>query len=80
MTYEPRLCPDCKKPTQPIRLIDATTQDSTSQGCGHVDFAYAAPDAEPSAFLGQVPSLGVVRGFICPECGRILLFGEPRRK
>ena len=81
MNPKVRNCPDCKTTMQPTRLIDATSmQGLHHKGVAHVDLAYAAPDAQPSAFLGEVPSLGVVRGFICPDCGRILLYGEPRRE
>ena len=75
-----RNCPDCKTTMQPIRLIDATEPGIRREGVRHVDLAYAAPDAQASFFLGKVPSLGVVGGFICPDCGRILLYGEPRRE
>jgi hypothetical protein len=44
----------------------------------HVTLSYASPDAKPSWFTGTVPREGVVRGWICPECGRILLYGEPK--
>jgi hypothetical protein len=60
---------------QPIKLIDAT--DRSSRGAiGHVGLAYAAADAQASFFLGKIPALGTVKGSICPECGRIVLYGE----
>ena len=63
---------------QPVRLIDATEPSMDHKGNRHVDLAYAAPDAKAASFFtGRVPSLGVVRGFICPNCGRMLLYGEP---
>jgi hypothetical protein len=77
MSKSPINCPDCHTPTEPIRLLDATALGGMSgQGIQHVDLAYAAPDARASFFLHQVPGLGIVRGFICPKCGRILLYGE----
>ena len=78
MTPELHNCPDCHTALQPIRLIDATDPGIFGDGIGHVDLAYAAPDAPASLFLSKVPRLGVVRGLICPDCGRILLFGAPR--
>ena len=64
---------------QPIKLMDATDRNLVfSGGIGHVELAYAAPDAKASFFSGVVPMLGTVRGMICPECGRIVLRGEVR--
>jgi hypothetical protein len=62
---------------QPIKLIDATSRN-LSGGVGHVDVAYSAPDAKASFFSGRIPMLGTVKGMICPECGRIVLYGEPQ--
>jgi hypothetical protein len=76
---KPITCPDCKTPTKPIRLLDATNPGPTSDGIQQIDLAYAAPDAQGSFFLRRVPSLGLVRGVICPKCGRILLYGEPHQ-
>jgi hypothetical protein len=44
----------------------------------HISLSYAAPDAKPGWFSGAIPREGIVRGFICPECGRILLYGEAK--
>ena len=78
MNNSPKTCPDCGTPTEAIKLLDATAGgDWGVRGMQHVDLAYAAPDARKSFFFGQIPSLGVVRGVICPKCGRILLYGEP---
>lgn len=45
-----------------------------------MDLVYAAPDARASFFTGRIPSLGAVRGVICPKCGRILLYGEAHER
>jgi hypothetical protein len=64
---------------QPIKLIDATHPGAFGTGGSrHVELEYSAPDAKASFFLRQIPSLGTVRGMICPECGRIILRGVPR--
>jgi hypothetical protein len=60
---------------QPIKLIDATERGWRT-GQQHVELAYAAPDAVASTFLGKIPRLGTVKGMICPECGRIVLYGK----
>ena len=69
-------CPDCESPLQPIKLIDATQKMGDQEGRQHVELSYAALDATPSFFTGKVSRLGVVRGCICPSCGRILLYGK----
>jgi hypothetical protein len=75
---EPRsACPDCSGELRPIKLIDATEPMWHSEGGRHVELRYAAEDAEPSLFMGTIQALGVVRGSICPSCGRILLHGRP---
>jgi hypothetical protein len=71
-------CPDCKSTMQPIKLIDATDGPGWDQeGVQHIELAYAAPDAARSFFLGKIQRLGAVKGLICPECGRIILYGVP---
>src|SRR5262245_30972821 len=72
-------CPDCETALEPIKLIDATHLGMKSEGIGHVDVAYEAPEAKPSSFLAKIQQQGTVRGFICPTCGRILLYGVPKR-
>ena len=63
---------------QPVKLIDATYGPGhDKEGVQHIELAYAAPDAARSFFIGKVQRLGVVKGLICPECGRIVLYGEP---
>jgi hypothetical protein len=54
----------------PIKIIDSTTKN-LSQGGQHVELEYAAQDAEPSVFLGQIPGLGVLRGLIVPSVARL---------
>jgi len=70
-------CLDCKTPMRPINLIDATQGPGLRQeGLQHIELSYAAPEADRSFFLGKIERLGVVKGLICPDCGRILLYGE----
>jgi hypothetical protein len=63
---------------QPIKLIDATDRNIVSDGVGHVELAYSAPDAKARLFSRRIPTLGTVKGMICPVCGRIILHGEPQ--
>jgi uncharacterized OB-fold protein len=62
---------------QPIKLIDATQGPGRDQGgLQHIELSYAAPEAARSFFLGKIQRLGVVKGLICPDCGRIVLYGQ----
>ena len=62
-----------------IKLIDATAGPGRDQeGVQHVDLAYAAPDEKRSFFSKKIAQQGKVRGMICSECGRIILYGEPK--
>lgn len=70
-------CPDCKSAMQPIKIIDATDGSWDGKGTSHVPLAYAAPDARRSFFsLGKIPAMGFLTGFICPACGRVILYGQ----
>jgi hypothetical protein len=69
-------CADCKSPLQPVKMIDATSKMGDSEGKQHVELSYAAADAVPSLFSGKVSRLGTVKGYICPSCGRISLYGR----
>lgn len=70
-------CTDCKVQLQTIRLVDATEMGMGGVGKKHVDLAYAAPEAQVSFFTHSIPPRGFVWGKICPQCGQILLYGEP---
>ena len=76
MKSEKKVCPDCQHDLQPIKMLDATSPGYKHEGVMHTELAYAAPDAAASFFLHAVPKAGVVKAWICPECGRILLYGQ----
>ena len=79
MPDEKSNCPDCNSAMQGIKLIDATHRAvgfGDEEGMQHVELGYAAADATASFFHGKIPRLGAVRGMICPECGRIVLYGH----
>ena len=66
-----RTCPDCHRALHPINLIEnAQSGDQSLQ--------YAAVDAQRHWFSGQIPKAGLVSGFMCEGCGRILLYGHPK--
>ena len=72
---QPNLCPDCAVELQAIRLLDATTLGFSGNGSGQVPLSYAAVDSE-SGFFGSISPLGNIDARICPECGRIQLYGH----
>lgn len=70
-------CRDCGSAMQPIKLIDATDGPGwDKEGVQHVELGYASPDANRSFFMGKIERIGSVKGRICPDCGRMLLYGE----
>lgn len=69
-------CPDCQTELQPIKLLDATDTGMGGHGISHTEVSYAAPDSAASLFTRTVPRLGTVQARICPQCGRILLYGR----
>ena len=70
-------CPDCKSTLKSIQLIDAI-EHLFGEGKKHVDLAYAAPRQSKSFLQGKIKRKGIVKGKICPNCGRIVLYGEPK--
>ena len=75
MSEHEQHCPDCKSAMQPIKIIDATDGSWDGKGTTHVPLAYAAPDARRS-FFSKIPAMGFLTGFICPACGRVILYGQ----
>ena len=70
-------CPECKLPLERIQVMDATLpQDGV--GARHVTLSFAATDAQPKGVLRGINPSGVIFGMMCPECGRVLLYGERR--
>jgi uncharacterized OB-fold protein len=74
-----RDCPDCGQKMFPIKLIDATGSGVSGEGISHVDFCWAAEDADASFLTRTVAKSGTVRATLCGECGRIVLYTEPPR-
>jgi hypothetical protein len=71
-----RACPDCKSQMFPVKLIDATGSGISGEGISHVEFCYAAEDADASFLTRTVAKAGVVRAALCGECGRIVLYSD----
>jgi len=68
-----RLCPDCGAASHPIRLNVPSP--------GHVSgtLNYSLPDARPNFWTSQYPTQGSVDAYLCEQCGRIALYGVPKR-
>lgn len=69
-----RTCPDCKLSLKRIELVDHQGGSSP-----HVGLAYVF-DEKPrlSAFRGELTNrAGVVHGYLCPQCQRVLLYATP---
>ena len=77
MSTLPTACPDCEGGLEGIQFLDATETTLLMEGIRHVQLAYAIPEASGSVLLGKVPREGVVKGLMCIECGRILVYGVP---
>ncbi|MEP6671936.1 MAG: hypothetical protein ABJF10_22430 [Chthoniobacter sp.] len=69
-------CPDCRVELQAIKLVAPTSLGFRGEPAAHRELEYAALEATSTGrFLGRIPSLGFVCGFICPDCGRINFYG-----
>ena len=66
-----QICPDCEAAMSEIRLIDK------AHGNAHRDVEYALADSKRGFWLGRFPIEGRITGFMCGECGRIVLYGKP---
>ncbi|MCA8996935.1 MAG: hypothetical protein KDA80_08115 [Planctomycetaceae bacterium] len=65
-----RKCSDCDGELREVRMID------TGHGDVHHPMKYAAADAK-QRWTGYYPVEGIVKGFMCQECGLIRIYGIP---
>jgi hypothetical protein len=75
MSENTKTCPDCRCALELVKLLDATTVLRVAPA-GFVEVRYTTPDAT-EGLLRRMPISGLVKGWICPQCNRILLYGEP---
>ena len=68
----PKTCPDCNRPMTGIRLIDKAYSPA------HTTLDYTMADAERGMWFGRFPIEGRIEGFMCDECGRVLLYAKPK--
>lgn len=71
MAEPERRCPDCDCPLEPIAMLDQFY--FMSYGELRYSFTAGARRAFPR-------TSGTAKGWICPECQRILLYGEPKQR
>jgi hypothetical protein len=72
-TAHDRKCPDCGGKVEAIKLIDKSHMGV------HTQMEYTVPEARRGFWMGTFPVEGKVDAFMCEQCGRIQLFGQPRR-
>ena len=65
-----RRCPDCLVELEPIALLDIAAHGQVT------GISYTATDAKRSVWTGLYPVKGTVNGFMCLECGRVLLYAQ----
>lgn len=69
-----RSCPDCNGRLVRIRLIDR------GEGYAHWEAGYAAAEAKRKLFgLGGYPLQGKLIGYLCGQCGRVLIYAEAKK-
>ena len=66
-------CPDCGQSSKRIQMIDKVQM-------GHSFPEYAVGEVERSIWTAKFPIEGRVASYMCDQCGRITLYGEPKSK
>ena len=67
-----RTCVECQGAMSPVVLMDKTvTLHKHSQ-----ELEYRQPNDSRSFWTGKYPTAGLVRAFMCGDCGRIALYGS----
>ena len=71
MNPRDKRCPDCGHTLQRIQMIDKVQT-------GHSYPEYAVGEAERSFWTAKFPVEGRIASYMCGQCGRIMLYGEPK--
>jgi len=74
-TVETKKCQDCDGELKAIKLIDQGLRLGTGKLEG--DLEYSGTEAKRS-WTGKLPLEGKITAFMCQDCGRVILFGEPK--
>jgi hypothetical protein len=68
---EARTCLGCDGELRPITIMDM----------GHRGYVgalmYRSANDKPSFWTGRYPTAGPVQAYLCQDCGRIAMFGQP---
>ena len=67
---EQKQCSDCGQSLNRIQMIDKIQTD-------HTHLEYAAGEAKAN-WMGKFPIEGRIASYMCGQCGRITLYGEPK--
>lgn len=67
------VCPECEGPMEAIRLVDKGHN-------GHEPVEFADIESQRSGWTWKFPTIGEVHAWMCVDCGRIVLYGEKRKK
>jgi len=65
-----RQCPDCAVPLERIKLLDRNYR-SVEDG-----LVYTTYSAKRRFWDGNYPEAYQIQAFICPQCARLLFYGE----
>jgi hypothetical protein len=76
MSTASKTCPDCRSPLQAVKMLDSTATWRGNEPAGFFELRYTTPESTEGLFSGM-PNCGLVKGWICPQCNRILLYGQP---
>lgn len=73
-TESQRVCVECEGAMAPIIIMDKAPGVARHYVSGQLE--YRLPDDKVSFWTGRFPSTGVVRAYLCADCGRIALYGD----
>jgi len=68
-TVANRSCPDCAVPLDPIKLLDMNYKSQVPA------LHYTSMETKPSLWDGAHRPVYQLTALMCPECGRVLLYG-----
>ncbi len=81
---ENKVCSDCGDvELEAIKVVEAThpgllgASNEKSPGSHHIRLQYTAEDAERTVWNMRFPTTGHLRGMMCTQCGRVVLYAEP---
>ena len=73
MSTNKKKCVDCGQSMKQIQMIVKTKM-------GHKHMEYADAESGQSFWTAKFPVEGSIASYMCEQCGRITLYGEPKGK